>query len=86
MLELFEFLKPRGRSIPLNTHWGDFGYMEMCVECNTMHKLASWCREQRIPYLSTPGIAWDDKETATWFQYVYDPDGIPIEAIGTMPK
>jgi catechol 2,3-dioxygenase-like lactoylglutathione lyase family enzyme len=86
MVELYEVMKPRGRSIPLNVHWGDFGYLELSVECNEIHELASWSRKEGIPFLHNPAIAFEDKQVEFWFDYVYDPDGIPVETIGMIPK
>jgi len=86
MIELYEVLKPRGRSIPLNAHWGDFGYLEVCMVCNEMHELAAWCRKEGIVFLHSPAIVMEEKEADWWFQYVYDPDGIPVETIGEVPK
>lgn len=86
MVEIYEVVKPRGRSIPLNAHWGDFGYLELSVECNEIHELASWSRKEGIPFLHNPAIAFEDEEAEFWFDYVYDPDGIPVEAVGMIPK
>jgi catechol 2,3-dioxygenase-like lactoylglutathione lyase family enzyme len=86
MIELYEVLKPRGRSIPLNAHWGDFGYLEVCLTCNEMHELAAWCRKKGLVFLHSPAVAMEGKEADWWFQYVYDPDGIPVETIGEVPK
>ncbi|MFC2070616.1 VOC family protein, partial [Chloroflexota bacterium] len=33
MVELFEVLEPRGRSIPFSALWGDFGYLQTCLYC-----------------------------------------------------
>jgi catechol 2,3-dioxygenase-like lactoylglutathione lyase family enzyme len=86
MIELYEVLKPRGRSFPLNARWGDFGYLELCLACNEMHELAAFCRKQGIVFLHSPAIVMEGKEADWWFQYVYDPDGIPVETIGEVPK
>jgi catechol 2,3-dioxygenase-like lactoylglutathione lyase family enzyme len=86
MLELYEILKPRGRSIPLNAHWGDFGYLEVCLECKDIFKVAEWSRREGVFYLHSPAVAFDEKEVEMWFQYIYDPDGVPVESIAIMPK
>ena len=86
MLELYECLKPRGRSIPLNTHWGDFGYLEVAIECSDIHEMGNWCRAEKLDFLHTPCMAFEEGECEMWFMYVKDPDGIPVEIIATMPK
>jgi hypothetical protein len=84
MLELYECIKPRGRSIPLNNYWGDAGYLEMCLEAENIHDVVDWCRAERVYYLHKPvGTAEGGQEV--WFQYIYDPDGIPVETIASMP-
>jgi len=87
MLELFEVLKPRGRSIPLSTYWGDFGYLEVCLYCDDIHEMAEYCEKEGMEFLSGPelvdsGIPGQD----AWFMYTKDPDGIPVEWISLVPK
>jgi catechol 2,3-dioxygenase-like lactoylglutathione lyase family enzyme len=86
MLELYECMKPRGRSIPLNTYWGDFGYLELCLETDDIHELAKRCKEMKLTYLHKPAVAFDMEDVDYWFQYIVDPDGIPIETLAVMPK
>jgi len=86
MVELCESLKPRGRSIPMNSHWGDFGYLELCIECDDIHKMSSYCKEKKMDFLHTTCMAVEEGDVEYWFQYVYDPDGIPVETIAEMPK
>jgi len=31
MIELFEVMEPRGRSMPFAAGWGDFGYLQVCL-------------------------------------------------------
>lgn len=85
MLELYECLKPRGRSIPLNTHWGDFGYLEVAIECEDIHKVGTWCKTEKFDFLHTPCMAFEEGGCEMWFMYVKDPDGIPVEVIAVMP-
>lgn len=86
MLELSEFEKPRGRSIPLDTRWGDFGFFEVCIECDDIHETASMCRKKEMSFAHKPALAFDEDHVEMWFMYVYDPDGIPVEIIAAMPK
>jgi hypothetical protein len=86
MLELYECMKPRGRSIPFNTSWGDFGYLELCLETDNFHELSQQTRELGLDHLHLPCIAFDMEDRQFWFEYVQDPDGIPMEIIGVIMK
>ncbi|MBW2369110.1 MAG: VOC family protein, partial [Deltaproteobacteria bacterium] len=86
LLELSEFQHPRGRSIPLNSRWGDFGYLEISIECDDIHETAAFCRNKKMEFLHKPALAFEEKNVEMWFMYVYDPDGIPVEIIAAMPK
>ena len=86
MIELFEVSKPRGRSIPFSTNWGDFGYLQVCFNCNDINGMASYGEEAGIEFLCSPkrmdgGIPGHPGE----FVYAKDPDGIPIEFL-FLPK
>ncbi|UCF56028.1 MAG: VOC family protein [Deltaproteobacteria bacterium] len=86
MVELYELLKPRGRSIPFNTHWGDFGYLEVAVMCDDIHEMARYCEEEGVEFLHRPCFAFEAEDAELWFLYIKDPDGIPVEAVAAMPK
>jgi catechol 2,3-dioxygenase-like lactoylglutathione lyase family enzyme len=80
MIELFEVLKPRGRSIPFSTHWGDFGYLQVAFGCDDIHGMVSDIEEAGMSLMCGPkvmdgGIPDHPGE----FVYARDPDGIPIE-------
>jgi catechol 2,3-dioxygenase-like lactoylglutathione lyase family enzyme len=76
MVELFEVLEPRGRSIPSYTIWGDFGYLQTCMMCKNVPEIADNFEKEGLDFLlelqRMPGA------NAT-FTYVRDPDGIPLE-------
>ncbi|OPY73656.1 MAG: Glyoxalase-like domain protein [Syntrophorhabdus sp. PtaU1.Bin058] len=86
MLELYECIKPRGRSIPFNAIWGDFGYFEVCVETDDFHAMAEQTRKEGMNHLHSPCVAFDLNDRQFWFEYVQDPDGIVVEIIGTVMK
>ena len=86
MLEIYELLKPRGRSIPFNTHWGDFGYLEVAVMCDNIHDAGRYYDETGADWLHRPCLAVDTGTEELWFLYVTDPDGIPIEVVSAMKK
>jgi catechol 2,3-dioxygenase-like lactoylglutathione lyase family enzyme len=80
MLELFEVLEPRGRSIPFSTRWGDFGYLQVCFSCDDVSEIAVHCEKAGIDFLCKPQAMDTDKpELAGSYLYIKDPDGIPLE-------
>ena len=86
MLELFEVLKPRGRSIPLSTYWGDFGYLEICLQCNDIHEMGKYYEKEGLEFLAGPTLGLDKPEYEIWYLYIKDPDGIPAEVVSIVPK
>jgi catechol 2,3-dioxygenase-like lactoylglutathione lyase family enzyme len=85
MLELFELLVPRGRAIPLNTNWGDFGYLEVCLDSDDVHAVSAYCIKEDIMLLHSPSVAFAMGDVDMWFMYAYDPNGCPVEVIAEMP-
>ena len=80
MIELFEVVTPRGRSLPFGTRWGDFGYAQVCLngkQGDDIFKMASHFEKEGIEFLSGPQLMGDEREGA--FFYMKDPDGIPVE-------
>lgn len=77
MVELFEVLEPRGRSIPFYTSWGDFGYLQTAMTCRNVTKIVDDFEKEGLEFFiklqHVPG------EEGTAFSYVQDPDGIPLE-------
>ena len=80
MLELFEVTRPRGRSIPFGTQWGDFGYLQVCLAAEPSPTLAAEVEAARVDVL-LPLQAVDDPERPAKFMYLRDPDGIPVELV-----
>jgi len=80
MVELFEVLEPRGRSIPSYTLWGDFGYLQTCLMCKNVPEIAARFEKVGLEFLlklqRMPG------EEGAVFTYIRDPDGIPLEFLG----
>jgi catechol 2,3-dioxygenase-like lactoylglutathione lyase family enzyme len=80
MLELFEVMEPRGRSIPFSTRWGDFGYLQVCMSCDDVSETAAYFMKEGIELITEPQWFGDGKnEDAGMFFYIQDPDGIPVE-------
>ena len=76
MVELFEVIEPRGRSIPSYTIWGDFGYLQTCMMCKNVPEITAYFEKEGLEFLlglqHMPGAEIS-------FTYVRDPDGIPLE-------
>lgn len=79
MLEIFEVMKPRGRSVPFFTHWGDFGYLQISLNAMDISAIETYCQKERIETLCKPQKA-DDK-LAPSLMYFKDPDGIPVSCM-----
>ncbi len=80
MIELFEVMRPRGRSIPFATNFGDLGYLQVCLYCTDIEERSAYCEKEGIEFLSGPQLMDDGiPEHKGSFLYAKDPDGIPIE-------
>jgi catechol 2,3-dioxygenase-like lactoylglutathione lyase family enzyme len=80
MVELVEVSKPRGRSLPFATRWGDYGYLQVCLngrQGDDISKIASYLEQEGLEFLCEPQFMHDEKDGA--FFYMRDPDGIPVE-------
>ena len=80
MVELFEVLKPRGRSIPSFTMWGDYGYWQTCLNCDNVREITSYLEKEGIDFFTSLQLMNDEHQGS--FIYVQDPDGIPVEFLG----
>ncbi len=87
MVELFEAIKPRGRSIPFCTNWGDYGYLQLCLLSENIREVEQYFINEDLEFMLKPQmISTDDpKNTGLAFLYIRDPDGIPVEVM-TLPK
>ena len=76
MVELFEVLEPRGRSIPSYTVWGDFGYLQTCLLCQNVPEIVEYFEKEGLEFLLELQCMPGPEIT---FAYVRDPDGVPLE-------
>ena len=81
MIELFETLNVRGRSIPFSTRWGDLGYLQAAFDCSDVNAIAADLEAAGLDLLCSPKVmqAGPDHPDPGEFVYARDPDGIPIE-------
>jgi catechol 2,3-dioxygenase-like lactoylglutathione lyase family enzyme len=82
-VELFEVLTPRGRSMPFSANWGDFGYLQLCLNAKSVGEIAGYFKAEGIEIVSPPMNA--DDEVAPAFMYFRDPDGIFLEVMDFSP-
>jgi catechol 2,3-dioxygenase-like lactoylglutathione lyase family enzyme len=79
-VELFEVSAPRGRSIPFGVAWGDFGFLQVCLngrQGDDVFQMAANFEEEGMEFICTPQLMGDERQGA--FFYGKDPDGIPVE-------
>jgi catechol 2,3-dioxygenase-like lactoylglutathione lyase family enzyme len=79
-VELFEVSGPRGRSIPFGAAWGDFGFLQVCLngrQGDDVFRMAAYFEEEGMEFICTPQLMGDERQGA--FFYGKDPDGIPVE-------
>ena len=70
MVEFFEVMKPRGRSIPFATRWGDFGYLQVCLNGKQgadILQIASFFEKEGIEFVCGPQLMHDEKEGAFFY-------------------
>jgi catechol 2,3-dioxygenase-like lactoylglutathione lyase family enzyme len=80
VLELFEVTKPRGRSIPFGTQWGDFGYLQVCLFASDRETLTAQIEAEGLDVLLSPQDV-EDPEHPALFMYLRDPDGVLVEVV-----
>jgi catechol 2,3-dioxygenase-like lactoylglutathione lyase family enzyme len=83
MLELFETLGPRGRSLPFSALWGDFGHLQVAFNCDDVDRMAADLTAAGMDLLCSPKMldGGPDHPDPGVFVYARDPDGIPIEFV-----
>jgi catechol 2,3-dioxygenase-like lactoylglutathione lyase family enzyme len=83
MVELFEAIKPRGRSIPFCTNWGDYGYLQLCLLGDNIRDIEKYFLDEDLELILNPQIMSSDdpKNTGLSFLYIRDPDGILVEVM-----
>ncbi|MBW2367285.1 MAG: VOC family protein [Deltaproteobacteria bacterium] len=88
MIEISEFMKPRGLPMPFVTNYADFGIMEMCLETDDVFAVTEFCRKKKLNILESPKYALDtdDGTAELWFNYIRDIDGNGLEMIAEVPK
>jgi catechol 2,3-dioxygenase-like lactoylglutathione lyase family enzyme len=79
-VELFEVIRPRGRSVPFSTLWGDFGYLQVAFNCQDIKSMVARGTEAGMEFLCSPKVMEGGiPDHPGEFVYGKDPDGIPFE-------
>ena len=83
MLELFETVGPRGRSLPFSALWGDFGLLQVAFNCDDVDGIAVDLAAAGMDLLCSPKVldGGPDHPDPGVFVYARDPDGVPIEFV-----
>ena len=71
MLELFEYTKPRGKSIPENTRQADLGYIHIGFTTTDMKADYARLKERGVRFFNEPV----EFRPGVWVVYFYGPDG-----------
>jgi catechol 2,3-dioxygenase-like lactoylglutathione lyase family enzyme len=79
-VELFEVIRPRGRSIPFSALWGDIGYLQVAFCCDDVPGMFTLGGKAGMEFLCSPKVMEGGiPDHPGEFVYGKDPDGIPVE-------
>ncbi len=83
-IELTEFLAPRGRPAPLDSHSNDGWFQHIAIIVSDMDRAYQWLREHKVQHAS-PGPqllpAWNTNAGGIRAFYFRDPDDHPLEVL-----
>ncbi len=74
MLELFQYLSPRGRSDTAHRRPCDIGLMHVAFEVEGIERVYETLRDKGVRFVSPPRLVRTAKAA-----YLFDPDGITLE-------
>jgi catechol 2,3-dioxygenase-like lactoylglutathione lyase family enzyme len=83
MLELIQVSNPSGRSLPFFSFWGDFGYMEVALECDEIQAIGNYFHAEGLEVVARPTLI-EEAEFQGWYLYLRDPDGIFVELVSSV--
>jgi catechol 2,3-dioxygenase-like lactoylglutathione lyase family enzyme len=75
VLELFEYLDPRGRPIPPDRTQADHGFTHIGFASDDIHADYEWLRQQGVRFYSAP----IEYRPHVWNAYLYGPDNETCE-------
>jgi len=87
-IELTEYLAPKGRSVPPDSHSNDKWFQHLAIITGDMERAHAWLRQNRVQYLSSgPQTLPIYIPSAAGIRAFYfaDPDGHPLEILEFPP-
>jgi catechol 2,3-dioxygenase-like lactoylglutathione lyase family enzyme len=83
-VELVEYIAPKGRPIPVDSHSNDRWFQHIAVIVSDMDKAYPWLRQNKVEHASSgpqrlPG--WNKNAAGISAFYFKDPDGHPVEVL-----
>jgi catechol 2,3-dioxygenase-like lactoylglutathione lyase family enzyme len=83
-IELDEYLAPKGRPIPIDSHSNDRSFQHIAIIVSDMDKAYAWLRRNKVEHASSgPQTlpAWNRNAGGISAFYFKDPDGHPVEIL-----
>src|ERR1051325_922185 len=87
-IELTEYLTPRGRPVPIDSHSNDRWFQHIAIIVSDMDRAYQWLRQHKVEHASTgPQLLpeWNKKAAGIRAFYFKDPDGHPLEILQFPP-
>ena len=85
---LTEYLAPKGRPIPADSHSHDRWFQHIAITVSDMERAYSWLRQHKVEHASTGPQRlpeWNTKAAGIQAFYFKDPDGHPLEILQFPP-
>src|SRR5271165_6535032 len=87
-IELTEYLAPKGRPIPVDSHSNDRWFQHIAIIVSDMDRAYGWLRQHRVEHASTGPQRlpeWNKNAAGIQAFYFRDPDGHPLEILAFPP-
>lgn len=87
-IELSEYLTPKGRPIPIDSHSNDRWFQHVAIIVSNMDRAYQWLRQHRVRHVSTGPQRlpeWNPSAGGIQAFYFQDPDGHPLEILQFPP-
>ncbi|HSS97534.1 MAG TPA: VOC family protein [Terriglobales bacterium] len=83
-IELHEYLAPKGRPIPVDSHSNDRWFQHIAIIVSDMDKAYKLLRQNKVEHASSGPQRlpdWNKNAGGIWAFYFKDPDGHPLEIL-----
>jgi len=87
-IELMEFLAPRGRPMPIDSHGNDVWFQHIAIIVSDIDQAYAWLREHRVEHVSSGPQTlpeWNQNAGGISAFYFRDPDGNYLEILEFPP-